>query len=47
MFRSWTRILPFFILRYIAIKQGERFIDPVTKKVFVQLYDDTIVYVKE
>lgn len=46
MFKSWTRIIPFFILRYIAIKKGEKFVDPSTNKVFVQLYDDTIVYVK-
>jgi hypothetical protein len=46
MFRNWTKIIPFFILRYIAIKNNERMIDPSNKKIFVQLYDDTIIYLK-
>jgi hypothetical protein len=45
MMRPWTQILPFFIVRYIALKSSERFV--MDKKVWVQVYADTFIRVKD
>lgn len=48
MMRNWTKILPFFVVEYIAKKYGERFTDhhaPGRNKVFVYPYDGVKIFV--
>ena len=45
--RPWTRILPFFIVEYVAKKYGEKWYDEQTKSHFTYPYKDVRLYFKE
>lgn len=45
--RQWTKILPFFIVEWIAKKYTEKFYDDRVKANFVYPYTDVRLYFKE
>ena len=47
MMRMWAKILPFFVVEYIAKKYGEKFYDERTKKCFVYPYKNVRLYFGE
>lgn len=42
--RTWTRLLPLFVIEYLAKKYCERFYDERTKKQFVYPYKGVRFY---
>lgn len=47
MMREWAKVLPFFIVVFIAKKYGERFYDERTKTRFVYPYKNVRLYLGE
>ena len=47
MLRNWTKILPFFVVEWIAKKYGEQFYDERVKSNFVYPYKNVRFYFKE
>lgn len=45
--RKWTKILPFFIVEYIAKKYGEKFYDERVKSQFVYPFKNVRLYFRE
>lgn len=45
--RLWTKILPFFLVEYIAKKHGEKFYDERVGASFVYPYVNVRFYFKE
>ena len=45
--RAWTKILPFFVVEYIAKKHGEKFYDERVKSQFVYPFKNVRFYFGE
>jgi len=41
---SWAKLLPFFVVVFVAKRYGERFYDERTKKHFVYPYKNVRIY---
>lgn len=42
--RSWAKLMPFFVVVFVAERYGERFYDERTKKYFVYPYKNVRIY---